>query len=321
MSYNIGTNEWTWMNGSDTVKSPGVFGTQGIPDVLNTPSGRASYSRWNDDNGNLWLFGGWQVQGSYFRNDLWKYSIATNEWTWIKGSDTLSDLGFYGTKGIATSANNPTCRGENRSCWKDNEGSFWMYGGWYFTQTNPYRQLLNDIWKYSPGTNMWTWIDGDSTGNHHAVWGTLNVPDSSNKPDSRMGSNAWYDSTHCSAYIFGGCEYWNSNSIYMRNDLWRYTLNPNCFAVEIESVNTNDVAVEIFPDPASDFIIFDLRNFPNGKFTLTIYNSNGQQVNHYSNLHSSQLKIPVSQLGADGLYFYTLNFDEKIYSGKFLVQR
>jgi hypothetical protein len=95
---------------------------------------------------------------------------------------------------------------------------------------------------------------------------------------------------------------------------------------EIESAKS----ISIFPNPASTFITFDLSNFPNEKFTLTIYNSSGQQVNHYSNLHSSQLTIPVSQLGADGLYFYTVSFDDenlsrfsvgKFYSGKFLVQR
>lgn len=81
-------------------------------------------------------------------------------------------------------------------------------------------------------------------------------------------------------------------------------------------------SISAFPNPASDFITFDLRNFPNEKFTLAIYNSSGQQVNHFSNLHSSQVKIPVSQLGDDGLYFFALNFEEnKIYSGKFLVQR
>jgi Secretion system C-terminal sorting domain len=87
---------------------------------------------------------------------------------------------------------------------------------------------------------------------------------------------------------------------------------------EIESQNS----ISVFPNPASNFITFDLSNFPNEKFSITIYNSSGQQVSYYSNLHSSQLKIPVSQLSGNGLYFYSLNVEEKkIYSGKFLVQR
>lgn len=62
-------------------------------------------------------------------------------------------------------------------------------------------------------------------------------------------------------------------------------------------------SISIFPNPASDFITFDLHNFPNEKFT--IYNSNGKQVNHFttqtSEIHSDQLQIPISQIGADGL--------------------
>ncbi|HYV90701.1 MAG TPA: T9SS type A sorting domain-containing protein [Chitinophagales bacterium] len=81
-------------------------------------------------------------------------------------------------------------------------------------------------------------------------------------------------------------------------------------------------SISVFPNPVSDFITFYPSNFPCEKFTLTIYNSNGQQLNDYNNLHSSQLKIPVTQLGADGLYFYTLSVDnQKIFAGKFMVQR
>jgi len=81
-------------------------------------------------------------------------------------------------------------------------------------------------------------------------------------------------------------------------------------------------AINIAPNPTNDFITFDLSDFLNEKFSITIYNSSGQQVNHYRNLHSPRLAIPVAQLGADGLYFYTINFDEKkIFSGKFLVQQ
>jgi len=87
-----------------------------------------------------------------------------------------------------------------------------------------------------------------------------------------------------------------------------------------EPGNANEVFE--FPNPATDFVTFDLTNVPNEKLKLTIYNSNGQQLNQYNNLHTDWLTIPVSQLGADGLYFYTVRIDDKkLFAGKFLIQR
>lgn len=94
--------------------------------------------------------------------------------------------------------------------------------------------------------------------------------------------------------------------------------------VNLTSTNSisDEANLSIFPNPATDILTFDLSNFPNEKFSLTIFNSSGQQVMNESNLHSSQLKISVAQLGTDGLYFYSLNYDEKkFFTGKFLVQR
>ncbi|MEO5674113.1 MAG: T9SS type A sorting domain-containing protein [Chitinophagales bacterium] len=88
----------------------------------------------------------------------------------------------------------------------------------------------------------------------------------------------------------------------------------------------SEKSISVFPNPASNFITFDLSNFRNEKFSITIYNSNGNQVNHFttqtSGIQSSQLQIPISQIGADGLYLYTMNFDnQKYFIGRFLVQR
>jgi len=156
----------------------------------------------------------------------------------------------------------------------------------------------------------------------------------------------WIEGVGSSYGLFGSYEYppfegGHFLNCFLQNDtlLWESLgfLQTDCDhfytgTAEIES----EISISVFPNPSSDFITFDLSNFPNEKFTLTIYNSNGQQVSHYSNLHSSQLstvsfgKIPVSQLGADGLYFYTMSFDAqnssrfsigKMFAGKLLVRR
>lgn len=77
----------------------------------------------------------------------------------------------------------------------------------------------------------------------------------------------------------------------------------------------------VFPNPAADFVTFDLST-PGLKSTITIYNSEGEQVQRYSNFHSPQLKINVSDIGADGLYFYMISVNaEKSETGAFLIQR
>ena len=43
-------------------------------------------------------------------NDLWKYSISNNEWTWISGNNTINQNGIYGTQGISSSNNIPGSR-------------------------------------------------------------------------------------------------------------------------------------------------------------------------------------------------------------------
>jgi hypothetical protein len=62
-------------------------------------------------------------------NDLWRYD---GNWTWISGSSTGNQKGNYGTKGVKSPYNIPGSR-EIRSNWMDNEGNFWIFGGFGFT--------------------------------------------------------------------------------------------------------------------------------------------------------------------------------------------
>lgn len=51
---------WTWVNGSSTVDSVGVYGTKDVASASNSPSSRTNPSAWYDHNlGRLWLFGGY----------------------------------------------------------------------------------------------------------------------------------------------------------------------------------------------------------------------------------------------------------------------
>src|SRR5204863_4486017 len=87
--YEISTNTWTWMKGPGTPNSPGSYGTQTVPALSNNPRSRMEIaSSWTDSNGDLWCFGG-STTGGYL-NDLWRFNIGSNTWTWMKGSSTTN---------------------------------------------------------------------------------------------------------------------------------------------------------------------------------------------------------------------------------------
>src|SRR3569832_168300 len=74
------TNDWTWIKGNHSVNFAGNYGIQGVPSPTNNPSCKGwGTPTWVDNNNNLWLYSG--PNGS---DDLWKYDIATNEWTWMR---------------------------------------------------------------------------------------------------------------------------------------------------------------------------------------------------------------------------------------------
>ena len=65
-------------------------------------------SGWVELAGNLWLFAGFGYGASAgsegYLNDLWKYSISANTWTWISGSNQLNQGEQFST-GSATGQN------------------------------------------------------------------------------------------------------------------------------------------------------------------------------------------------------------------------
>src|SRR5689334_8508678 len=80
---NAQAGEWTWIKGDSTNYATGTFGTQGIPSANNNPPGFYEASEWKGKDGAFWFYGGWNG-GEY--NDVWRYNVQTNEWTWMKGN-------------------------------------------------------------------------------------------------------------------------------------------------------------------------------------------------------------------------------------------
>ena len=122
------------------------------------PGSRWGASAWTDQAGHLWLFGGWGldatgINGNGALNDLWAYDIASNTWTWVKGSTTGDQNGVYGS---LIRPYEPyvgwTPGGRNGATyWIDNAGQFWVFGGEGFDSTSSNGNgFLNDLWRYVP---------------------------------------------------------------------------------------------------------------------------------------------------------------------------
>jgi hypothetical protein len=224
--YDIATNEWTWMKGDTGVNVPAVYGLKGVSDPANDPGSRCSHSHWSDLDGNLWLFGGGKYIQGEFKNDMWKYDPAINEWTWMSGNAAINDsAGHFSSACASTPAGLPGSRFENKMCWTDSCGGFWMYGGNH--GLNPSSGApLNDLWRYDPCNNIWTFIKGDSIPNQQPVDGNQGQSHASNSPGGRMGSASWKD-TNGYFWLAFGIVPWSSNS-NVSHTLWRYVPDYSC---------------------------------------------------------------------------------------------
>lgn len=212
--YSIATGEWTWVGGSNIQGASGVYGVQGVANPANIPGARDYPSYWTDASGTFWMFGG-QIFDSLGNNgdgnDLWKYSTATGEWTWVSGSDIISQHGTYGTLGVANPANVPGAR-YGAYTWIDASGKFWLFGGYGWDAASGSDSYLNDLWMFNPATTEWTWEGGSNVENQ-----TTGI-----MPGGREAGANWIDSSG-NLWLFGGYGFDAFGSACAMSDLWKYS--------------------------------------------------------------------------------------------------
>ena len=236
--FSTATNQWMWVNGSNFVDQFAVYGTLGVPNSANMPGGRMSSAGWMDKSGNLWVIGGDGFSSSGpadIQSDLWKYNVATNQWTWVKGNNNSTfQQGVYGTQNVPASANMPGARYESVT-WLDGSGDFWLFSGYGFdTGTTP--DYLNDLWRYNIASNKWQWVNGSSSIDQIGFYGVQNIPAAGNIPGSRFIASSWKDDAN-NLWLFGGEGYDSSNNIGVLNDLWKFT---NCLGPYVAISSTKD---------------------------------------------------------------------------------
>lgn len=128
--YNSNSNTWVFIGAANNNSNSAH------------PGSRTLGSGWTDSENNLWLFGGKGFESSNANplNSLWKYNIATNSWSLVKGDASNNPVTSYGTRGTASDTNTPGGTA-NAAAWKMRDGTAWIFGG---ESSNGYTNL---VWK------------------------------------------------------------------------------------------------------------------------------------------------------------------------------
>jgi N-acetylneuraminic acid mutarotase len=267
--FNPSANEWVWVSGNNTLPALctsnggnngycgwlAVYGALGLPATGINPGSRVAASSWTDNDGNLWLFGGYtnvlaaNTNFSFIgQNDLWEFNPSDKEWAWMSGSSTAacgqsssenwcSQDGVFGAMGVPAIENVPTSR-SNASSWTDVSGNFWLFGGVQgFTTNSSGAGTCNDVTVYNPSSNEWAWMNGSisqgfAPGPYYGEncsgawaagsWGAVETPAPGNSPSGRFGAASWTDHNG-NFWVFGG-NGWDWGELWSGdlNDLWIY---------------------------------------------------------------------------------------------------
>lgn len=169
----------------------------------------------------------------------------SNEWTWMGGTTqnvttwqtnpNIGVTGAYGTLNVPSMQNIPGPR-QHSATWKDSSGNLWLFGG-SGIDVNGSSGYLNDLWKFNPATQEWTWMGGaQSVGSvslcsnegcgQSGVYGTLGTSAAGNVPGGREGPASWTDANG-NFWMFGGQGYDSNGTFVYLNDLWQYNPTTN----------------------------------------------------------------------------------------------
>ena len=123
------------------------------------------------------------------------------------------------------------CIRDSAVSWTDNNGNFWLFGGygWDSAGTPGY---LNDLWEYSSSTKQWAWIAGSNTiplntsdpahDGAFGVYGTQGTAASGNTPGARIGAIAQTDPDG-NLWMFGGSGLDSNGAYGYLDDLWEFS--------------------------------------------------------------------------------------------------
>ncbi|MGV3505490.1 MAG: Kelch repeat-containing protein [Adhaeribacter sp.] len=259
------TGNWRWLKGGKLLDQPRITGTQGTADIANSPGGRAKAVGWQL-NGRVYLFGGHATVGAVDvkLNDMWVFDPASGNWTWLEGSQTLEQLGVYGTQGLAAAGNVPGARVAMVN-W-ELKGKLYLFGG--LGAGNDHVGVLNDLWEYDPATKKWRWLTGSDTIYQKGSYGSKGVAAAGNTPGARYFASGWESGGKL--YLFGGNGADAAGVVGNLNDLWEYDPAANTW----RWVSGSDLANGL--GHYGTFSVAGAGNVPGGRYGAVSWQNNGR---------------------------------------------
>lgn len=211
--YNMQTNNWTCLNLAPVGTEP-VYGQPSVPGIGVYPNKRTGATCWTQGN-YLYLFAG-ATEAYGNRNDVWRYDITTQLWTWLKGGQGSAGE-EWGTVGVEDSLTRPGAR-TGMAC--EVLGDMVYIMGAY-----------NQVWRYNMSSNNWCvkygipdyLVSSSDSLLINPNYGVQNVYSPNNSPGYRVGVKSW--SKDGSLFLFGGnTAYTSIYAAYSHyhNDIWQF---------------------------------------------------------------------------------------------------
>jgi gliding motility-associated-like protein len=268
-SYDIGTNNWTWLHGTQGVSNTGVYGIKGVASASNIPPSRYIYSYWQDEDNNLYMYGGMSDNFGNYLNDIWKFDIVINQWTWVGGTQAIDYIGDYDSM-CAPSANRfPRSRMENRSIYPRCNTYVYNFGGSSNDASAFISGFVHDLWFYDISNNQWTWLTGTNTFDHPGNWGSKGVTAASNMIPGKWGVSLWTDTLN-SLYIFAG----ETAGMGEMSDMWKFVPDTACThknlsgKIHLNTISNKSICI-------GDSVLYKV----NGGFTFSYMPNTGVTAN------------------------------------------
>jgi len=257
--YSVKAGIWNRLSGKTIANVNAVRGQQkGKDEDGNNPGSRSGAVTWTDKNGNLWLFGGANMDNAKGQqdlyNDLWTYSAKTGRWAWVSGSDKPNQKGKFKIKGDQEPNLAPSARTSAAAWYDDQTGKLWLYGGSGIDSTGMDSGGLSDLWSYDPGKNLWQWVSGSTEL-------FANNDNNQANPGYRWSAATWKDQKG-NFMLYGGQNKVSATEVDINPTVWKFDLQKQKWTpLLVQGTPGIMNEAEAFTDSSGELLLFGGRKF------------------------------------------------------------